>query len=57
MKALVFFALLFLSSVVIAQPAGGGPVTPTPIGFTELLMVGAVGLGAVKKYRNRKMDN
>lgn len=56
MKSLLLFTLIFVSSVVMAQPSGGGPLTPTPIGFTEVLVIGALGMGVAKKVRSRKLD-
>lgn len=52
MRLIFTLSFLILSMWCMAQPSGGGPGgTPTPIGFTEVLVIGAIGLGAVKKIK------
>lgn len=51
MKGLSLFILLMVIVTVQAQPSGGGPLTPTPIGFSELLILGGVGIVAKKKLK------
>lgn len=48
--------LLFLSTIMLmAQPGGGGPSTPTPIdGGIGLLIAAAVAYGGKKAYDKKK---
>lgn len=52
---LVILLILLVSSVsLFAQPGGGGPGTPTPFGFVEILVLGGAAYGAKKLHQNKK---
>lgn len=51
MKSLLVFGLLLVSACIYGQPSGGGPLTPTPIGFVEVLVLGALGVGVSRKIK------
>lgn len=56
-KYIVLLFVLWLNVDVAAQPqSGGGNSNPTPIGFTEVLLLGGAVVGA-QKIRNRKKQN
>ncbi len=58
MKA-VLTSILFLGGVILAfaQPTGGGPTSPTPFGFVEILIGAGVLYGGRKAYLARKDKN
>ena len=43
--------------LVFAQPTGGGPTSPTPFGFVEILIGAGVLYGGRKAYLARKDKN
>ena len=61
MKSKFGFAIAILLSLILtevsAQPSGGGPGAPTPIGFVEVLLVGGAAIGISRIKQNRKSDD
>lgn len=61
MKSKIGFALALLMILILtevsAQPSGGGPGAPTPIGFVEVLLIGGAALGINRIKQNRKSDD
>lgn len=49
-KIIITTVFLLIVSVLLSQPAGGGPGAPTPLGFTEVLLAG----GAILAYRRHQ---
>lgn len=53
----IIVSLIFITSlgVLKAQPSnGGGNMNPTPVGFTEVLILGGAALGLKKGFDNKK---
>ena len=49
--------LILILTEVSAQPSGGGPGAPTPIGLVEVLLVGGAAIGISRIKQNRKSDD
>ncbi len=52
-KTLLICLGILSAYTVFGQPTGGGPAAPTPLGFEEVLIVGAMAAG-IRKIKNSK---